>query len=201
MEIAMPTCPKCGSQQPENSLFCDQCGTPLGRAMPALVCANCGTQLEPGSNFCDMCGAKASATPPPTTPKTPPSIPQPAQPVPPDHPPTALVSPTTQGSLVVQGTDVTLPLPPGVKEIVIGREDPASNVFPDIDLTPHGGEQGGVSRRHARILVRDVQFFIEDLKSTNGTYVNRSKLTPGRPHPLREGDEVWLGQVRLQFHI
>jgi len=99
----------------------------------------------------------------------------------------------------VQGTNAVLPFPPGKSEILLGREDPVSNVFPDIDLTPHGGDEGGVSRRHARIFAQGNQLFVEDLNSTNYTYVNQQKLTPGQPHPLKDGDEIRLGKVRLTY--
>jgi len=115
-------------------------------------------------------------------------------------PPPAYPSPALQYRLVVQGTNATLPFPPGRTEIILGREDPVSNVFPDIDLTDHGGDEGGVSRRHARIFIQGTQVSIEDLNSTNYTYVNQQRLTPGQPHPLNSEDEVRLGRVKLNFH-
>jgi len=115
---------------------------------------------------------------------------------PPAYPPAAAV----QGRLVVQATNASLLFPPGKTEIIVGREDPVSGVFPDIDLTDHGGDEGGVSRRHARIFVQGDQVFIEDLNSTNYTYVNQQRLTPGQPQPLNDGDEVRLGRVKLNFY-
>jgi pSer/pThr/pTyr-binding forkhead associated (FHA) protein len=102
--------------------------------------------------------------------------------------------------MVVQGTNATLPFPPGKTELIVGREDPVSGIFPDIDLTDHGGDEGGVSRRHARIFVEGSDLFIEDLNSTNYTYVNQQKLTPGQPHPLNSEDEVRFGRVKLIFY-
>ena len=100
----------------------------------------------------------------------------------------------------MQATNASLLFPPGKTEIIVGREDPVSGVFPDIDLTDHGGDEGGVSRRHARIFVQGDQVFIEDLNSTNYTYVNQQRLTPGQPQPLNDGDEVRLGRVKLNFY-
>jgi len=194
---------------------------PAPAEVSALTCSNCGAQLEPGSNFCDMCGAPASkglpasppsspipappraptlATPSPksTTPmagqyeQAPPSTPPP----PPAHPP----GPAIQGRLIVQGTNATLSFPAGRTEVVIGREDPVSNVFPEVDLTDHGGDEGGVSRRHARIFVQGIQVFVEDLNSTNYTYVNQQRLTPGQPLPLNDGDELRFGRVKLWYY-
>ncbi len=72
-------------------------------------------------------------------------------------------------------------------------------MFPEVDLTDHGGDEGGISRRHARIFVQGNQVFIEDLNSTNYTFVNQQKLVPGQPHTLNNGDEVRLGKVRLTY--
>src|SRR5260370_36844405 len=63
----------------------------------------------------------------------------------------------------------------GKDTILIGREDGVSNIFPDVDLTPHGGEEGGVSRMHARIFVESGQYLLEDENSTNFTFLNRQK--------------------------
>ena len=170
----------------------------------AQVCPRCGAPVEPGSAFCDMCGAPLTASAPSITPGSPFPPPPPVHPAPPPPPPYTYppVYPTAgavSGRLIVQGTNAVLPFPPGKSEILLGREDPVSNVFPDIDLTPHGGDEGGVSRRHARIFAQGNQLFIEDLNSTNYTYVNQQKLTPGQPHPLKDGDEIRLGKVRLTY--
>ena len=87
----------------------------------------------------------------------------------------------------------------GKDNVVIGREDPASNIYPDIDLTPHGGEEGGVSRKHARIFVQNGQYMVEDQDSTNFTFVNRQRLAARTPTPLSDNDEVRLGRVLLRF--
>ena len=143
----------------------------------------------------------ASAVPPPV------STPVPTQsPTPPSYGqyPAAVPSPSAasiQGRLVAQNTNATIPFPPGRTEVIVGREDPVSNVFPEIDLTDHGGDEGGVSRRHARIFVQGIQVFVEDLNSTNYTYVNQQRLTPGQPHPLNDGDELRFGRVKLFYYV
>ena len=66
--------------------------------------------------------------------------------------------------------------------MVIGREDPFSEVFPDLDLTDFGGADGGVSRKHAVIhRAGDSGYTIEDMGSTNGTYVNKKRVQPHAP--------------------
>ncbi|MDR1884966.1 MAG: FHA domain-containing protein [Synergistaceae bacterium] len=49
-----------------------------------------------------------------------------------------------------------------------------------------------VSRRHARVESRGDAWQIEDLGSTNGTWVNGARIDPGRPLPLKPGDTVAL---------
>jgi pSer/pThr/pTyr-binding forkhead associated (FHA) protein len=84
---------------------------------------------------------------------------------------------------------------------LIGREDPVSGVYPEVDLTPHGGEDGGVSRRHARLLVEGGQYFVEDLNSTNFTFVNKQKVAPKSRHLLNDGDEIRCGRVALVLRL
>jgi pSer/pThr/pTyr-binding forkhead associated (FHA) protein len=101
---------------------------------------------------------------------------------------------------VVVASGAEIPLPPA-EEILIGREDPVSGIYPEVDLMPHGGEDGGVSRRHARILVEGGAYFVEDLDSTNFTFVNKQKITPKTRQPLKDGDEVRCGRVALVFRV
>ncbi len=86
-------------------------------------------------------------------------------------------------------------------ETNIGRWDADSGIFPDIDLDEDDPE-AKISRRHARILNHNAQFFIEDLGSTNGTFINRGRrLLPGKRHLLQNGDEVIIGKTFLKFQI
>jgi pSer/pThr/pTyr-binding forkhead associated (FHA) protein len=87
----------------------------------------------------------------------------------------------------------------GKDSILIGREDPMSNIYPDVDLTPHGGEEGGVSRLHARIFYENDQYQIEDENSTNFTFLNRQRLAAKTPMPLHDNDEIRFGRVMLRF--
>lgn len=86
-------------------------------------------------------------------------------------------------------------------EANIGRWDADSGIFPDVDLDEDDAE-AKVSRRHARIVNHNSQFFIEDLGSTNGTFVNRGRrLLPGKRHMLQNGDEIIVGKTFLKFQI
>ncbi|WP_156885850.1 HD domain-containing phosphohydrolase [Massilia niastensis] len=57
-----------------------------------------------------------------------------------------------------------------------------------------------ISRRHARIRRRGAAYFVEDLHSSNGTFVCGERLAPGAWHPLHDGDELALASARLVFH-
>ncbi len=86
-------------------------------------------------------------------------------------------------------------------ESYLGRWDADNGIFPDVDLDSHDPE-AKVSRRHARIKFSDGQIVIEDLGSTNGTFVNRGRrLIPGNPHILSDGDEIIVGKTFLRFNI
>jgi hypothetical protein len=86
-------------------------------------------------------------------------------------------------------------------EAYIGRWDADSGIFPDVDLDSDDPE-AKVSRRHARIARRGGQYYIEDLGSTNGTFINRGRrLLPGDRQPLNDGDEIIIGKTFLRFHV
>lgn len=87
------------------------------------------------------------------------------------------------------------------EESIIGRWDADNGVFPDVDLDAFD-QDAKVSRRHARIRRNNGSYVIEDLGSTNGTYVNRGRrLIPGNAEILNDGDEVIVGKTFLRFQI
>lgn len=83
----------------------------------------------------------------------------------------------------------------------IGRSDPSLGLVPDLDLSQEGSEAIWVSRRHARIFYHDGHFYIEDLGSTNGTYLNNKRLVSGLPYALQDGDELRFGRIVAHVHI
>jgi hypothetical protein len=86
-------------------------------------------------------------------------------------------------------------------ESQIGRWDADGGIFPDVDLDSDDPE-AKVSRRHARITFNDGKYLLEDLGSTNGTFINRGKrLSPGTRQPLNDGDEIIVGKTFLRFQI
>ena len=96
------------------------------------------------------------------------------------------------------GRQIQLPFAP---EMHVGRLDAAHGIFPDLDLTPDGGLDEGVSRRHCKIHRQGSTFLIEDVGSANGTFLNGRRLTPYLPHVLKDGDEVQVGCIKLQVII
>ncbi len=82
---------------------------------------------------------------------------------------------------------------------LVGRTDPHSNIFPEIDLSRFDSETK-VSRRHARIWREGDTFLVEDLDSVNGTVINDSvRLAPRQPRVLESGDKLRLGETTLHF--
>jgi eukaryotic-like serine/threonine-protein kinase len=59
----------------------------------------------------------------------------------------------------------------------------------------------GVSRQHANIRLQNSQYYISDLGSLNGVYVNNRKLAQDEACPLNNGDKVQLGRVKINFHL
>jgi Double zinc ribbon/FHA domain len=195
----------------------------------SVVCPQCGATAIPGEAFCDNCGAPLNAPVHPSGPPAVPSYntgvpPQPAYPAPQPStyappapsdkrlpttpvapvapPPTAAPAPMramlAPSQLIVVASGVALPLP-NAAQAIVGRGDPVSNFFPDIDLNPYGAIDNGVGRRHLRLFVQGGLVLIEDLDSTNGTLLNSQKLTARQPQPLRDGDQISVGKLLLRF--
>jgi len=100
--------------------------------------------------------------------------------------------------LFIATSGVALPVP-GDDEVLVGRTDPTQSSSPDINLEPYGGGSAGVSRHHSRLLHRPDGWYVEDLRSTNGTYLNEVRLLPSRPVRVRSGDLLRFGQMTLVF--
>jgi HD-GYP domain-containing protein (c-di-GMP phosphodiesterase class II) len=82
------------------------------------------------------------------------------------------------------------------EEVVLGRNPQDALASDKYVCIP----EQTVSRRHARIRRRGASYFVEDLHSSNGTFVSGERLSPGAWHPLVEGDELGLASARLVFH-
>jgi 3',5'-cyclic-nucleotide phosphodiesterase len=80
-------------------------------------------------------------------------------------------------------------------EVVIGREHQDALGAEGFLCIP----QHTISRRHARIRRRGAGWSVEDLHSSNGSFVNGERLAPGSWHALQDGDELALASVQLVF--
>lgn len=80
------------------------------------------------------------------------------------------------------------------RELVVGRTRPGASV--DLDLSP----DSGVSRRHARLFLDEVQgLWIEDLGSSNGTFVGAEDIRGKGPCALSLTDTACIGHTVLRF--
>jgi len=88
------------------------------------------------------------------------------------------------------------------KTILVGRgniEEAASAPF--LDLFHLGGNEKGVSRKHAEIRVEHKTAFLIDLASTNGTFLNGRRLQPDYKHPLCDGDVIRFGALETRIRL
>jgi hypothetical protein len=219
----MITCERCHTENIEGSQYCDECGAILPAGAPprkgAIMAAETAGPDE------EATPAAAPPAPPEPAPErrrseaaglasgrhsqvvTPLRTSLAGQPQALGHarnepPPQRASEPKAHAKLVIhRGRSVGKEFPLNDDEAHIGRWDADGGIFPDVDLDSDDPE-AKVSRRHARITRRGGQYYIEDLGSTNGTFVNRGRrLLPGDRQPLRDGDEVIVGKTFLRFHV
>jgi pSer/pThr/pTyr-binding forkhead associated (FHA) protein len=177
----MIKCGRCGTNNLDGSQFCDDCGTQL--IDESIKGSNNGAKHRAAA-------AASSVSNSFDKPETSVDNETPAQ------------KETAQARLVIErGKSAGKEFLIDQYDIQIGRWDADGGIFPEVDLEPDDPE-AKVSRRHARIVYRDGQYFIEDLGSTNGTFINRGRrLLPGNSHILNHGDEIIVGKTFLRFYI
>lgn len=191
----MIRCQNCGTQNLDRSQYCDECGTKLGSHdlhrtdLPNLNPQTAETPIFQGT------GITSVGVPPIVEERKPEDLAVSA-----NH--TSGNNSTNKAFIRIErgdaaGTEFSI----SGDESVIGRWDADNGIFPDIDLDSYD-QEAKVSRRHARIIYQDGKYLVEDLGSTNGTYVNRGRrLLPGNAHLLADGDEIIVGKTFLRFHI
>jgi len=162
----------------------------------SVICKMCQTENPGRRTLCQQCGAPL--VPLLTALSTEP-VPQKAvEATPPQQ---AVEVPQLRGqgiALVIRGHET--PVLIEGRDILLGRYDPGS-AQPSVDLTPFNASALGVSRRHARIQIQNDVFLIEDLNSTNGTWVNQKRLPAGKQQGLQNGDLIQLGQLVLHIYF
>lgn len=216
-------CPSCGSENEPESRFCESCGTRLPeiaapidalpvRTVPAMPpflkqtpAADSSAVEEPPPPPPEL-EAEAEVEPIPSTfiipeeeQAVPEAIPAPVEDVAPlKAAPNTVVLPEPGGRLQFEDGPPCLLV--GEQVYFVGRTDPANGWYPAVDLTPHGGETGGVSRRHARFFVQNSILCLEDLSSTNGTFLNEERLIAGTSYPLTDGDALRFGRINAVYY-
>lgn len=207
---AMTACPNCGASVQTDASFCGQCGFNL-KSVAAEILAEPIQEFPAG----DLSSLPGLAVPdlelPPNVIVSPPV----AQPDPmPAASLAALVPPTAQpdatgdatppipleshtqiqyqvARLLHVQTNTILEVPTTLGVIHIGK--PNDRIPPDIDVSGFPNSEI-VSRIHADIRVEGDAYFIEDVGSSNGTYINNLPLSMGNRHRLRSGDRIALGK-------
>jgi len=156
-------------------------------ANQSVFCGFCGQRIIATDLFCAFCGAK--------------------QPIA-QHGVHAEIYSRTSAStakLLVDGTS-ELDAPMFMLEKsdnLVGRRDPMSNIFPEVDLSRYD-PQTKISRRHARIWRDGSAYKVEDLGSSNGTVLlsgngETVRLHPHLPYPIGSGDRIRVGDTTLHF--
>jgi tRNA A-37 threonylcarbamoyl transferase component Bud32 len=160
----------------------------VGLADQPVFCGFCGQKIVATDLFCAFCGAK--------------------QPIAQKGVHSEIYGRgSATARLLVEGTsELQSPIFSLDKsEILIGRRDPMSNIFPEVDLSKYD-PQTKISRRHARIWREGNTFLVEDLGSSNGTVlmpiVHESfRLAPRQPQALTNGDKIRVGDTTLHFVV
>lgn len=153
-----------------------------------VFCGFCGQKIMATDMFCAFCGSKQ-----PLSQKG-------------VHSEIYAHAPVTAKLMIVGTSELDAPVFSIEKdENLVGRRDPMSNIFPEVDLSKFD-PQTKISRRHARIRRDGNNFFLEDLGSSNGTIImpavsDSTRLLPHQPHVLSNGDKIRVGDTTLHFVI
>jgi hypothetical protein len=192
----MITCERCKTENLDGAQYCDECGAPLRPNSRPNSGAN-----PSGANLFKVEGDGQNGS------RSPSAVPQ--KEIAANRAAAGVSLPSSLRSnekaharlVIERGKSVGKEFMLIAQESQIGRWDADGGIFPDVDLDSEDPE-AKVSRRHARITLRDGKHFLEDLGSTNGTFVNRGKrLPPGTHQPLNDGDEIIVGKTFLRFQL
>lgn len=181
----MIICPNCQFQELAGALFCSDCGENLVFEREILTKSlsfpvDDNGRHEPSEVQMDYAPEDAITEPPP---------PQTA----------AFASVDALFSLYLIDIGEYLSLA-GKETFTLGRINEDQPIIPDVDLSPYKALEHGVSRLHATLQINQ-QVTVTDLGSSNGTQVNRKKIQPQKTYPLKHGDTLTLGKMRIQVLI
>ncbi len=184
----MIACPSCRHSELEGELLCSRCGA-------RLWMANEQTLTPPTT----PAPAVAASDKPSTGPKL--NTSAHTAPVPPPLDVVLGAAAPARTSdlhlhLIDSGVAITLT---GRTEFLVGRDGGDSH--PDVDLGPHGGQERGMSRRHATLRFDRGRVYLTDLGSANGTQLNGEALPAHLPTRVMNGDLIRFGKLmtRIEF--
>lgn len=192
-DLHMTACQKCNTENLDGSQYCDECGAPLNLALVSNPAGNNSgkdsMKSRKSKTKAEKSGQKAEGA-------------VSAGLLEKESSAQVSVADGPHAKLVIErGRSAGKQFLLNGDESQIGRWDADGGIFPDVDLDVDDPE-AKVSRRHAKIMNRGGNYYVEDLGSTNGTFINRGRrLLPGDRQPLRDGDEIIVGKTFLRFHV
>jgi hypothetical protein len=169
-----------------------------------MICSYCGKENEPTAVFCLRCRRLLEVRNTSNLPKTavwghrPATKPPEETPVPPKpYTHTAHIGKLSQGRVALYfGMTSDVHIIDLHDHCYLGRV-PGDPTLQRVDLSPYAALEKGVSRVHGSLAWKDDVVVVEDLKSSNGTWVNSVRLLPNEPRPLENGDLILLGKFDL----
>ena len=206
----MIKCTECGYENMDGLDYCDGCGAKLAAAAPA---AGVPAPAAPAEAPPAEAPALEAAAPAPAIEASAPAAEPPKSEAPtgelnkPAAAPAA--SPEPAGAVaafkakfvVVRGGRKAQEFPLEDGNNLIGRWDPETGSFPEVDLDADDPE-AKISRKHALCRIENGKITVEDIGSLNGTYVNRGqRLQPGSPADIKNGDEIIIGKTFLKLVV
>jgi hypothetical protein len=164
------------------------------------VCPSCQFTNGLANTVCERCGSPLLALlPAKTTIPVPETLIQ-AIPVPPEMQERKGSDHKDAIAFYMVGQEKPVLVPNDVKRIIFGRSSPGEST-PTVDLTPYDAHLFGVSRQHAIIYRSDNGCFVQDLGSTNGTWLNEKRLIAQKLYALESGDMIRLGQLGFRAYF
>lgn len=198
-------CPNCQAANPPNALFCEACGYDYTTgSMPRPVTPSVLDLDTPVGTAAADPAADAGDSPAATGPVAPPATPAATPPVAPPLgeawvaevwiDPDWYADQESSDPLPSAGVPVVVPL--RTTSVLVGRTSRSRGIHPDIDL----GTDNGISRRHCQLTTDGTRWWVEDLASSNGTYVGsaigplpKDPVPPGEKREIGPDDRVFLG--------
>src|SRR5258708_5100561 len=211
----MIKCGECGYENMDGLDYCDGCGAKLAAAAGSSAGSSAAAPASaapeaaaaaPAAEGTDATAAPAAADGAPTAEE--PKSEAPTGEIKPEAAPEGEPSTTAAAGApfkaklsVVRGGRKGQEFPLEDGNNLVGRWDPETGSFPEVDLDADDPE-AKISRKHALIRIDGGKITIEDIGSLNGTYVNRQpRLSPGSPAEIKSGDEVIIGKTFLKLLV